>query len=66
MLGPDPPAAPKNLDQHVQDARWGKEYVRTMGVFLTNDAAAIRARGRLLIIAAGVQYTSTPLRQLEP
>ena len=34
----------------------GKEYVRTVGAFLTNDVAAVRARGRLISIAVGVQY----------
>ena len=34
----------------------GKEYVRAMVAFLTNDFAAVRARGRLVIIGADVQY----------
>jgi hypothetical protein len=33
----------------------GKEYFRTVGAFLTNDFAAVRARGRLIIIGANVQ-----------
>ena len=34
----------------------GKEYVGAVGAFLTNDFAAVRARGRLVIIGADVQY----------
>jgi hypothetical protein len=34
----------------------GKEYVRAMVAFLTNDFAVVRARGRLFIIGADVQY----------
>ena len=34
----------------------GEEYVRAMVAFLTNDVAAVRARGRLAIIGADVQY----------
>ena len=34
----------------------GKEYVGAMVAFLTNDLAEVRARGRLVIIRADVQY----------
>ena len=34
----------------------GKEFVRSVGAFLTNDVAAVRARGRLVIIRSHVQY----------
>jgi hypothetical protein len=37
----------------------GKEFVRAMVAFLTNDFAAVRARGRLVIIGAHVHYTRT-------
>ncbi len=35
----------------------GKEYVRAMGAFLTDDSAAVRLRrGLLVAMVAGVQY----------
>jgi hypothetical protein len=34
----------------------GKEYVGAVVAFLTNDFAVVRARGRLVIIAADVYY----------
>jgi hypothetical protein len=34
----------------------GKEYVRAQVAFLTNDSAAFRAGGGLVITASGVQY----------
>ena len=34
----------------------GEGFVRTVVAFLTNDFAAVRARGRLVIIGANVQY----------
>ena len=48
--------SPGYPDTRVQDAWSGKESVRAMVAFLTNDVAAVRARGRLVIIGADVRY----------